>query len=129
MSANPIPSDYTVALGGRLRTARENAGMPKLPDAEAKSGGRWKAAVLASYERGDRRVSPEGLLDLAALFGTDPAWLLTGDEPEPTLVARAFTAITASAAGAVRQQLLERALREGGDDLYLAIRGFLEVAS
>lgn len=88
MSA-PIPSAYTVALGRRLRKAREDAGFPKLPDAAKHSRGRWKAAVLASYERGDRRVSPEGLIDIASMFGADPAWLLTGKRPEASEAAAA----------------------------------------
>lgn len=46
-------SDYAQALGARLRHIRVQQGL-SLQGVEAKSGGRWKAVVVGSYERGDR---------------------------------------------------------------------------
>src|SRR5690606_22454217 len=52
------------ALGARLREARRARGLT-LQDVEERSGGRWKAVVIGSYERGDRAVSAARLTELA----------------------------------------------------------------
>lgn len=124
---HPPPSPWAIETGANLREAREACGL-SLAAVEKESGGEWMEARVGSYERGVRAVTVETLAGLARFYGVRLTDLLPEDD-RPPLVAAAFTAITASAAGAVRQQLLDRALREGGDDLYLAIRGFLEVAS
>ena len=68
---------YALALGARLREAREAAGM-SLVEVQRASRGRWPAVVVGSWERADRRISPEKLIEIAALYGADPAELLTG---------------------------------------------------
>jgi hypothetical protein len=40
-----------------------------LQGVEEKSGGRWKAVVVGSFERGDRAVSVSRLAELAAFYG------------------------------------------------------------
>ena len=59
---------------------------------EEKSGGRWKAVVVGSYERGDRAVTVQRLAELADFYGVPVQALLpdaapTGPgEPPPRLV-------------------------------------------
>ena len=49
-----------------------------LVEVQRASRGRWPAVVVGSWERADRRISPEKLIEIAALYGADPAELLTG---------------------------------------------------
>ncbi len=51
-----MPSEYAKSLGARLRSIRQQQGL-SLQGVEEKSGGRWKAVVVGSYERGDRAVT------------------------------------------------------------------------
>ncbi len=60
-------SDYAHALGARLRAIRTQQGL-SLHGVEQKSHGRWKAVVVGSYERGDRAVTAQRLLELAAFY-------------------------------------------------------------
>jgi hypothetical protein len=66
-------SDYAQALDARLRHIRVQQGL-SLQGVEAKSGGRWKAVVVGSYERGDRA------LDDARR--SSPALLIESPHPE-----------------------------------------------
>ena len=59
------PDGYAKALGARLRAVRAQQHL-SLQGVERKSGGRWKAVVVGSYERGDRAVSVQRLAELAA---------------------------------------------------------------
>ncbi|WP_083441254.1 helix-turn-helix domain-containing protein [Nitriliruptor alkaliphilus] len=63
------------ALGRRLREARRARGLT-LQDVEDRSGGRWKAVVIGSYERGDRAVSAARLTELASFLEVEVAELL-----------------------------------------------------
>jgi transcriptional regulator with XRE-family HTH domain len=72
--------DYARALGGRLRAIRQQQGL-SLHGVERKSGGRWKAVVVGSYERGDRAVTVQRLAELAAFYGVPVAELLPGPAP------------------------------------------------
>ena len=47
---------YAGDVGSRLRQLRAQQGL-SLQDVERKSNGEWKAAVVGSYERGDRNIS------------------------------------------------------------------------
>ncbi len=84
-------TDYARALGSRLRAIRTQQGM-SLHGVEEKSGGRWKAVVVGSYERGDRAVTVQRLAELADFYGVPVQALLpdatpTGPgEPPPRLV-------------------------------------------
>lgn len=51
-----------------LRELRETRGWT-LADVERHTGGRWKAVVVGSYERGDRRPTVEAADELLALYG------------------------------------------------------------
>ena len=68
---------YTEEVGERLRRLRLDRGL-SLQEVERTSGGRWKAAVIGSYERGDRNISATRLLELAAFYEVSPADLLSG---------------------------------------------------
>jgi transcriptional regulator with XRE-family HTH domain len=63
------------ALGRRLRHARRARGLT-LQDVEERSGGRWKAVVIGSYERGDRAVSAARLTELAGFLDVEVSDLL-----------------------------------------------------
>jgi transcriptional regulator with XRE-family HTH domain len=64
----PAGDDYAKALGARLRAIRLQQHL-SLHGVERKSGGRWKAVVVGSYERGDRAVSVQRLAELADFYG------------------------------------------------------------
>jgi transcriptional regulator with XRE-family HTH domain len=69
---------YTREVGERLRRVRVDRGL-SLQDVERSSGGRWKAAVVGSYERGDRNISATRLLELAEFYEVSPGDVLPGD--------------------------------------------------
>lgn len=71
---------YTEEVGERLRRVRMERGL-SLQDVERMSEGRWKAAVIGSYERGDRNISATRLLELAEFYGISPSEVLPGDAP------------------------------------------------
>lgn len=60
--------DHEREIGARLRAARQQQRL-SLRDVEEKSGGRWKAVVVGSYERGERAVTAARLCLLAAFYG------------------------------------------------------------
>jgi transcriptional regulator with XRE-family HTH domain len=105
---------YVLALGDRLYEARIEAGLTPA-QAEEKSGAQWTAVAIASYERGDRRISPERLVELAAFYEADAGWLLTGEVPVtadgPELLA-AFGAWLASQPRPSLARLGRRVIRE-----------------
>ena len=63
-----MSTDYSRALGARLRAIRNQQGL-SLQGVEDKSHGRWKAVVVGSYERGDRAVTVQRLSELAVFYG------------------------------------------------------------
>jgi transcriptional regulator with XRE-family HTH domain len=69
---------YTREVGERLRRVRVDRGL-SLQDVERASGGRWKAAVGGSYERGDRNISATRLLELAEFYEVLPGDILPGE--------------------------------------------------
>ena len=71
-------ADYAKALGERLRKIRSQKGM-SLQDVQQASGGRWKAAVVGAYERGDRNVSVSRLFELAGFYGVPVSEILPDD--------------------------------------------------
>lgn len=76
--------DYQQRLGERLRAIRVQQGLT-LQEVEEKSGGRWKAVVVGSYERGDRAISVSKLALLARFYGVPVSELLpSGPQAETT---------------------------------------------
>src|SRR3712207_8456676 len=71
-----MSTDYSRALGARLRAIRNQQGL-SLQGVEDKSHGRWKAVVVGSYERGDRAATGQRLSELAVFYG------LPASEPSP----------------------------------------------
>jgi transcriptional regulator with XRE-family HTH domain len=82
------PDGYAKALGARLRAIRMQQHL-SLHGVERKSGGKWKAVVVGSYERGDRAVSVQRLAELAEFYGVPVGDLLP---PEDTPFASAGSA-------------------------------------
>ena len=86
-----MSTDYSRALGARLRAIRNQQGL-SLQGVEDKSHGRWKAVVVGSYERGDRAVTVQKLAELADFYGVPVAELLpegrvpSGSEPATKIV-------------------------------------------
>jgi transcriptional regulator with XRE-family HTH domain len=74
-------SEYAVALGDRLRAARTRLGL-SLGAVEGKSGRRLKAAVVGTYERGERSVTVEKLAEIAGFYGVSVVALLPGGAAE-----------------------------------------------
>ncbi|MDT7554336.1 MAG: hypothetical protein QOI16_2872, partial [Pseudonocardiales bacterium] len=61
-------SDYATALGDKLRAVRRQQGLT-LRGVEQKSGGRWHAAAVGTYERGERAISVDKLAELLDFYG------------------------------------------------------------
>lgn len=74
MTAN----DYAKALGERLRRIRIQKNM-SLQDVQQTSDGKWKAAVVGAYERGDRNVTVGKLSELADFYGVPVSEILPSD--------------------------------------------------
>jgi transcriptional regulator with XRE-family HTH domain len=72
--------EYPKALGERLRNIRLQKGM-SLQDVQSASGGKWKAAVVGAYERGDRNVTVARLSELADFYGVPVSEILPEDTP------------------------------------------------
>lgn len=72
-------SSYAEDVGTRLRRIRLQQGL-SLQDVERRSEGEWKAAVVGSYERGDRNISASRLCELAEFYGVSPADVLPTDD-------------------------------------------------
>lgn len=79
----PDDHEYARALGTRLRAVRSQQRM-SLHGVERKSGGKWKAVVVGSYERGDRAVSVARLAELAEFYGVPISELLPTEEGAAT---------------------------------------------
>lgn len=74
---------YAENVGERLRRIRLQQGL-SLQDVERRSKGVWKAAVIGSYERGDRNISASRLCELAEFYGVSPSEVLPQDDsPRP----------------------------------------------
>jgi transcriptional regulator with XRE-family HTH domain len=74
--------DYARALGESLRKIRIQKNM-SLQDVQGASEGRWKAAVVGAYERGDRNVTVAKLSELAEFYGV-PVSEIIPDDGTPT---------------------------------------------
>ena len=69
---------YAKVLGERLRGIRLQKGM-SLHDVQRSSQGKWKAAVVGAYERGDRNVTVAKLSELADFYGVPVSEVLPED--------------------------------------------------
>ena len=74
--------DYAKSLGEGLRRIRVQKGM-SLQDVQQASEGKWKAAVVGAYERGDRNVTVARLSELASFYGVPVSELLPDDGAPP----------------------------------------------
>lgn len=99
------------ALGANLRQARNRKGW-SLHDLENESGGRWKAAVVGSYERGDRALTVPRLVALAEFYGIPASSLLPRVGAADTDAAKLRAVVLDELADDLRRQ----AARLRGDD-------------
>ena len=77
----------SLTLGGRLRAIRQQQAL-SLQAVEQRSGGRWKAVVVGSYERGDRQITVSKLMELADFYGVPVTRLLPdGERPRQAVTA------------------------------------------
>lgn len=67
-SPDSIEDDFAKVVGARLRALRKRRRM-SLQAVEEKSGGRLRAVVVGSYERGDRVASIRRIAELADFYG------------------------------------------------------------
>ena len=74
-----MATDYQKRLGSRLRAIRQQQGLT-LQQVEEVSGGRWKAVVVGSYERGDRAVSVAKLAELSEFYNVPVSELLPKED-------------------------------------------------
>lgn len=75
-----MSEETALTLGGKLRAIRQQQAL-SLHAVEARSGGRWKAVVIGSYERGDRAITVTKLIELADFYGVPVAQLLPEGAP------------------------------------------------
>lgn len=73
---------YADDVGERLRNIRTRLQL-SLQDVERTSKGKWKAAVVGSYERGDRNISASRLCELADFYGVPASEVLPDDGSSP----------------------------------------------
>lgn len=104
---------YADDVGERLRAIRTRLGL-SLQDVERRSEGVWKAAVVGSYERGDRNISASRLCELADFYGVPASEVLPEDDA---------TARPAAQAGAI---VLDLAALERHQDRFPGIARFVE---
>ena len=108
--------EYAVALGARLRAVRRQHGMT-LQQVHQRSGRRWSAVVLGSYERADRAVSVTTLADLASFYDmphrnpTHPNRGIAQTETSPSTWNASPTLPTRLAGPAASRQLPARRMR------------------
>jgi transcriptional regulator with XRE-family HTH domain len=74
--------DYARAVGESLRSIRMQKGM-SLHDVQEASTGRWKAAVVGAYERGDRNVTIARLAELAQFYSVPVSEILPEEDAVP----------------------------------------------
>lgn len=70
--------DYAKTLGERLRGIRIQKNL-SLQDVQESSSGKWKAAVVGAYERGDRNVTVAKLAALAEFYGVPVSEIIPSD--------------------------------------------------
>ena len=73
--ADDATTDFSLAVGARLRAVRRQRGM-SLADVEERSEGRWSASALGAYERGFRNITVPRLHALAEFYDVPMAVLL-----------------------------------------------------
>ena len=71
--------EYARAVGERLRAIRVAKGL-SLGDVNEASAGRWKAAIVGAYERGDRNITVARLADLAGFYGVPVTEAMPAEE-------------------------------------------------
>jgi transcriptional regulator with XRE-family HTH domain len=73
----------TKSIAERVRSIRHGRGW-SLADVEAMSGGRVRVAALGSYERCERAMTLERVIELANIFGVPLTYLVCAPEKDTT---------------------------------------------
>ena len=111
------PSQYALEVGDRLRATRMALGL-SLHAAEVRSGGKHKAVVIGSYERGNRALTLGKLAALADFYRVPVSSLLPDDDPEAdqdtVTLARAIRAAGLSAQDGRQAMTVLRQMVAGG---------------
>jgi len=134
-----MATEYAKALGERLRAVRRQRGL-SLEAVHKRSGGRWKAVVVGSYERGDRSVTAQRLAELAKFYGVSVASLLPDlgsvsprrDDPGLVLDGAALAALADPIADPLRRYvstLLDRRGTPGDGSIALRARDVSALAA
>lgn len=112
---------YALAAGRRLREVRLHQGLT-LQAVDDLSEGRWRPAVVGSYERGDRMISVASLRDLAGFYQVPVSSILTeGATPAaphergPRIVLNLDRLADAPPAAALLRRWVERIRRQRDD--------------
>ena len=100
--------DYAKVLGERLRGIRLQKRM-SLHDVQHSSRGKWKAAVIGAYERGDRNVTVAKLSELADFYGVPVSEVLPEDDASAPVRAREQRRVTLDLEGLDRVPDRDRA--------------------
>jgi len=91
-------SEKNLAIGRRIAIARKNSGLSQSALATMLS---LSPGAVTQWETGRAMLTPEKFQQLAVALHVEPAWLLTGDEPDE--VRKAQTVNEAEALRLVRQ--------------------------
>lgn len=118
--------DDPIALGRRLREARERAGLSQR--ALAFEG--CSAAYVSRVEKGDRIPSPTVIRDLAVRLNVSESWLTGGKEDTTTATLREAEIALRLDETASAEHLFSQALETSGDEpsRSLALEGLAQVA-
>jgi transcriptional regulator with XRE-family HTH domain len=128
-------SPFALALGQRLRLARQRRKL-SLQGVEQSSQGRFKAVVIGSYERGDRAVTVQRLVELAEFYELAPGVLIpeAGASAQSTRIVldldRLTTVPREQSAPLIRYTQTIRAQRgeDGGSSLPIRVEDLLALA-
>lgn len=114
---------FNQSLGERLRLARRSRGW-SLSEVESISGGEFKASVVGAYERGERSLTVQRLVRLAATYDVPLDSLLPRpSEPSDTMIDLTSAELTESHDGALIDRYLGTIqMMRRGDPRELAIR-------
>jgi transcriptional regulator with XRE-family HTH domain len=92
IKSRPAPSPRAIALGTRIKTAREKVGCSQ--ESLARMLGVTKG-LIGQYEIGYTTPRAQKVSKLAGLLNVTVEWLLTGDEPEEKVRAQTTTEMAA----------------------------------
>ena len=117
---------FTLSLGQRLRSARRQRGW-SLGEIETHTSGEFKASVVGAYERGERQISVQRFVRIAALYNMAPGDLLPLAPPKGSVIDVEALAATSSDDLVERYRAAIQLLRKepGGAEIRLSDQAIL----